>query len=80
MKTGLQDLADISLDQKRLELVAFSRQLREEYSQLRETSRVLRKESRELRRESKLLRTSGDSLKEVADEIDRAFAVAHQSS
>lgn len=80
MNTATKGLPDTSLDQKRVELVTLSRQLREEYSQLRETSRVLRKESKELSKDSKVLQTSGDTLREVIDEIARAFAAAHQSS
>lgn len=60
---------DITFHQKRLELAALSRQLREEHSQLRQTYILLRGESKELSAESKLLRTNGHSLREVLDEF-----------
>lgn len=64
MNNGTTGLTDSSLDQKRAELLALSRQLREEHSQLRTTYKILLLESRELKKESKLLRTNGHSPRE----------------
>ena len=69
MTSATKGLADTTFVQKRLELAALSRQLREEYSHLLETSKLLRRESKELREESKLLRTNGHTLREVVDEF-----------
>ena len=69
MNATLKGQADTLLDQRRVELVALSRQLCEEHSQLRETSDVLRRDSGELSEDSKLLRTDGYELREVVDKF-----------
>jgi len=78
MNNGTKGLPDTSLDQKRLELLALSRQLREEHSELRNTYKLLLVESKELSEESKQLRTNGYSLREVVDEFAGLLAPRFQ--
>ena len=53
------------LHNKRLELIAVSKQLREEHTQISETSNLLKQESEELSKESRLLRSNGYRLRSV---------------
>ncbi len=69
MNRPTKRLTETALQQRRIELLELSRQLREEHSQLREISKLLCSESKELSEESKMLRTSGHTLREVVDEF-----------
>jgi len=60
-------LPGASLDNKRLELIALSKKLREERTQLIEASDLLKQESEELSKESRLLRNNGHRLQSVLD-------------
>jgi hypothetical protein len=75
MSTTGNGSPDTTSHERRLELAALSRQLREEHLQLRETYILLRGESKELSEESKLLRTYGHSLREVLDEFAGLLSV-----
>jgi len=58
---------EISLIERRLQLIAISRKLRHQHSQLREVSMLLRKESRELSEESRVLRTNGQTFEKIVE-------------